>query len=114
MNQPMTFAEYHVEARKTARYPGCGLGDPTYPVIGLAGECGEIADKYKKVLRDRNGHPLPADKIAMIYEIGDALWYLDALATELGTTLEEAARLNVEKLRSRQERGVISGSGDDR
>lgn len=111
---PFTFGEYHHEARKTAKYPGSGMGDPTYPVIGLCGECGEIAEKYKKVLRDRNGHPTSEDKKAILFEIGDALWYLDALATEIGYDLEEAARLNVAKLKDRSERGVIGGSGDNR
>ena len=42
------------------------------------------------------------------------MWYVAQLATELGLDLDEIAGLNLEKLRSRQLRGVLAGSGDDR
>jgi NTP pyrophosphatase (non-canonical NTP hydrolase) len=42
------------------------------------------------------------------------LWYVTQLASELELELEDVARANLEKLLSRQRRGVLSGSGDER
>jgi NTP pyrophosphatase (non-canonical NTP hydrolase) len=50
----------------------------------------------------------------MAKELGDVLWYVAQLASELGLELEDIARENLEKLSSRQRRGVLSGSGDER
>lgn len=81
-----------------------------YPVLGLAGEAGEIAEKVKKYLRgDRE-----LDRDALLSELGDPLWYITSLADDLGFTLQEVLDRNVEKLSSRKERGVLKGSGDDR
>lgn len=51
----MTFDEYQTEARKTATYPSIGH-DIIYPTLGLTGEAGEVADKVKKLFRDKNGN----------------------------------------------------------
>ena len=103
----MTFNEYQEEAKKTAIYPA--EYRLVYPTLGLTGEAGEVAEKVKKMVRDGK---LDADGLKK--ELGDVLWYLAALATDLGVTLEEVAAGNVAKLRSRAERGVIGGSGDNR
>ena len=50
----------------------------------------------------------------LIKELGDVLWYVSALADELDAFLGDIALVNIEKLRSRQERNKISGSGDSR
>jgi NTP pyrophosphatase (non-canonical NTP hydrolase) len=50
----------------------------------------------------------------MAKELGDVLWYVSQLASELGLELEQIAQGNLEKLLSRQRRGVLSGSGDER
>jgi NTP pyrophosphatase (non-canonical NTP hydrolase) len=104
----MTFNDYQTEAEKTAIYSGSL--DIMYPALGLAGEVGEALNKIKKHYRD--GTPL--DKEDMTKELGDILWYLSALATDLDIDLEYVAVLNLEKLKDRSERGVIGGSGDYR
>lgn len=107
-----TLNEYQDMAIETAIY---GAGHKiVYPALGLAGEAGEVANKVKKVLRDKDGVFTEEAKREIAFEIGDALWYCAALARDLGYTLEEIARSNIEKLNSRKDRNVISGSGDNR
>lgn len=85
-----------------------------YPALGLAGEAGEVAEHAKKAIRDDAGVVTEERRRAMAKELGDVLWYVSQLASELGLELEEIARANLEKLLSRQRRGVLSGSGDER
>lgn len=85
-----------------------------YPALGLAGEAGEIAEKVKKVLRDNEGEWTDATKAAVLDELGDPLFYIAALADDLGYTLHQVMENNVSKLTSRKARGVLGGSGDDR
>ena len=109
----MTFNDYQRDARKTAQYPVIGHGI-TYPALGITGEAGEISDKVKKIFRDKGGVISDQDREALVKECGDVLWYLSALADELGTSLEAIAITNIEKLSSRQQRGMIGGEGDNR
>lgn len=104
----MDFQEYQDSAKRTAIYPESAK--VTYPLIGLAGEVGEILNKYKKTIRD--GTRLDVDDMAS--ELGDVLWYLSQSATDMGLSLEEIARKNVEKLADRAKRGQLHGSGDHR
>lgn len=83
-------------------------------ILGLVGESGEVAEKFKKLLRDQNGALSDNTKAELVKELGDILWYVNSVAHLLGSSLEEVARLNNEKLASRQKRGVIKGSGDNR
>ena len=83
-----------------------------YPTLGLSGESGEIANKIKKMLRDGVGITYIRDDIAS--ELGDALWYIAALADDIGFGLEAIAQKNIEKLTSRKVRGVLGGNGDNR
>lgn len=107
-----TLNYYQQEATKTAIY---GAGNKiNYPILGLVGEAGELANKYKKVLRDNNGGLSEDKRQALIDELGDVLWYCAALANDLEVSLEEVATRNIDKLRSRAERGTIQGSGDNR
>ena len=78
------------------------------------GEAGEVAEKVAKVFRDELGHFTVESKQAIKKELGDVLWYVSALANELGFKLSDVAACNLEKLNSRAERGVLKGSGDDR
>lgn len=106
----MTMNEYQSLALETAMYPQPII----YPTLGLTGEAGEVADKVKKVLRDNNSQFTTDKKIEIAKEIGDVLWYCATLSHDLGYTLEDIARINYEKLHSRQERGKLHGSGDNR
>lgn len=85
-----------------------------YPTLGLANEAGEVAGKVKKIFRDKNGVISEEDRQALKGELGDVLWYLAQICTELNLTLEEVAQANLEKLFSRLERGAIRGEGDHR
>ena len=108
----MTLNDYQKEALSTAVY---GSGSKIiYPTLGLAGEAGEVADKVKKVLRDNNGEFDEWRKIQIAAEIGDVLWYIAALTNDLGYTLEDIAKLNLGKLKSRRENNTIHGEGDNR
>jgi NTP pyrophosphatase (non-canonical NTP hydrolase) len=108
----MRLNEYQEAAVETAIY---GEGQTIiYPTLGLTGEAGEVADKIKKVLRDYDGVFTDEIKLNIAKEIGDVLWYIAALSRDLGYTLEEIAKMNIEKLESRKQRNVISGSGDER
>ena len=109
----MDFDEYQKQSRETAIYPKLGKNF-VYPVLGLVGESGEVAEKIKKILRDKNGKIGTQEKTEIGKELGDVLWYLAQVATELGLSLEEVAQVNLAKLASRQERGELRGSGDNR
>jgi NTP pyrophosphatase (non-canonical NTP hydrolase) len=111
----MDMDEYQQRTAMTAIYPHQGTGRAAainYTILGLVGEAGEIPNKWKKYFRD--DVDLDDVKKTIGAELGDALWYLSQLCTELGITLEELAQSNLDKLSSRKERGVLSGSGDDR
>jgi NTP pyrophosphatase (non-canonical NTP hydrolase) len=109
----MDIHAYQQRARQTARYPI--IGHPViYPTLGLASEAGEVAGKIKKIFRDRAGVIDQADRDALRSELGDVLWYLAQVATELGLSLDEIAEFNIAKLLDRQSRGVIQGDGDNR
>jgi NTP pyrophosphatase (non-canonical NTP hydrolase) len=85
-----------------------------YPTLGLMGEAGEVAEKIKKVIRDKKSKLDLNTKLEIKKELGDVLWYLSQLATELDLDLEDVASLNLEKLFSRQKRNQLKGSGDNR
>ena len=109
----MDLNQYQCKARETALYPDVGH-NPIYPTLGLAGEAGEVAEKVKKVLRDCNGVFDNSAKEAIKLELGDVLWYVSQLSSELGFDLADVAHSNLEKLLSRSKRGNISGDGDNR
>lgn len=106
-----TFKQYQEDAQKTAIYRD--ELRVIYPTMGL-GEVGEVQGKIKKVFRDKEGKFDEASRKEIGKEIGDVLWYLAVLARDLNLDLETIAKDNVAKLKSRQERGVLGGSGDNR
>ena len=106
----MDINEYQQKALKTAIFPKEYA--IIYPALGLAGEAGEVADKVKKIFRDRNTSDQMKRDIAA--EIGDCLWYCAVLANDLGFDLAQIADSNLSKLADRQQRGVLHGSGDKR
>jgi NTP pyrophosphatase (non-canonical NTP hydrolase) len=105
-------SEYQSLSRRTAEYPRAQW--LAYPALGLAGEAGEVAEHAKKAIRDDGGTVSDKRRAAMAKELGDVLWYVAQLASELKLDLNEIAEQNLNKLLSRQRRGVLSGSGDDR
>ena len=109
----MDLSDYQRCSRATAVYPGAGA-NLTYPALGLCGEAGEVAEKVKKAIRDDGGVLTPDRRDALAAELGDVLWYVAQVATEAGLDLDAVASGNLEKLRSRQERAVLQGSGDER
>ena len=113
----MKFAEYQSQAIKTAQFTTGTLRALSYTTLGLTGESGEVAERIKKILRveDRELDDVIAEKReAIVKEMGDVLWYLCALSREIGVTLEDVAEANLNKLKSRYDRGVIYGEGDNR
>lgn len=83
-------------------------------VFGLTGEAGEVAEKFKKIIRDKHGVVTEEDKKEILKELGDVLWYVTTVSHLIGSSLEDAARMNNEKLLSRKTRDQISGNGDNR
>ena len=109
----MNFNDYQSKSRKTAKYPA--IGHPIiYPALGLVNEAGEVAGKIKKVFRDKDGEISEETRSALKAELGDVLWYIAQVCTELGLTLDEVAEYNIEKLYDRLARGKIRGDGDNR
>lgn len=113
MNKKISFDHYQKLSRKTAIYPNIGKNF-IYPTLGLADEAGEVTGKIKKAIRDDGGKITKERRSEISKELGDVLWYIAQLATELKISLSSVARENLKKLRSRAERGKIGGSGDNR
>lgn len=114
----MTFEEYQKFAVTTDV-----SGNTDHPItsphffnklLGLVGETGEIAEKFKKIYRDKNGEFDAESKADIEKELGDVLWYLSVVSSYLDISLDDVAVKNREKLLSRQNRGALRGKGDDR
>jgi NTP pyrophosphatase (non-canonical NTP hydrolase) len=109
----MDFKEYQQASRKTVIYPNPG-SNIVYPALGLCGETGEVAEKIKKVIRDGDGVVSDEKKEELKKELGDVLWYVEQLSSELKLDLDDVAQSNIDKLYSRMDRGVLKGDGDNR
>jgi NTP pyrophosphatase (non-canonical NTP hydrolase) len=113
MDKHLNFNTYQEEALKTAIYDKEGKDPLSYCILGLVGEAGEVANKYKKVIR--GDKPLDDElRLKIASELGDVQWYLAATCKELGFTLEEVAHMNIDKLYSRRSNNTIMGDGDER
>lgn len=114
----MKFDEYSEQAITTDTFGGGSQSIESRAflekLLGLAGEAGEVADKVKKILRDKDGQLDDRDAVEITKEMGDVLWYLNALSIYLGSSLEDVAQYNLQKVLSRKARNKISGSGDNR
>lgn len=115
----MTFDEYQKKAIQTElmeKSDELSANDPAFvaKLLGLVGEAGEVSEKFKKIIRDKNGVITDVDKTEIAKELGDVLWYVSALAEYLGISLEDVAQKNIEKVFSRKKRGMSQGSGDNR
>lgn len=120
----MTLEEYQKQAMKTC-LPTCN--NFSYMMLNLVGEVGELASKAAKAIR-KDEATIENDNLrqpstrhidddlneAMQLEAGDVLWQLAGLCSVMGWDLEQIALMNLEKLASRQKRGVIDGNGDNR
>ena len=111
----MTFDEYHkravalVDNESDDEFKGYMAF-----VLGIVGEAGEVAEKFKKITWHRAGVVNDADREELKKELGDVLWYIAALSDALGYSINDIAELNLEKLETRKKRGVLRGSGDNR
>ena len=113
----MTFDEYQKQALTTAytdpEYVDT-LMDKTIWAMGVAGEAGEVVEKWKKIVAYKHGVVGKEELADFKKELGDVVWYIAVLAHSLGLSFEEVMQLNVQKLADRKKRGVIKGKGDNR
>ena len=105
--------DYQSAALRTARDKDAP-DELMHLVLGLVGEAGEIAEKVKKLVRDKNSDLAQLDREDMAAELGDVLWYAAVLAHFLGLSLNDVAQRNIDKLADRQRRAVLGGAGDTR
>lgn len=110
---PMSLNDYQAAALRTAA-PKDKPNELLHLVLGLVGESGEIAEKFKKWIRDHESDERKIDRQDIAKELGDVLWYVAVLADYLDLDLDDIARSNLAKLASRQARGVLGGRGDHR
>jgi len=108
----MELNEYQKKALSTAIYPIDS--EIIYPTLGLCGEAGEVAEKIKKVIRDGGSFENPDTIMEIGKELGDVLWYISAIANDLGLSLNGVAQINLDKLKRRKERNLLHGNGDNR
>ncbi len=109
----MNFNKYQKLSKQTAFYPK-EIKPFLYLTLGLAGESGEVVEKIKHVIRDKKGIFNKKEKKEIANELGDILWYMTQLAAELDYSLEDIAKMNIEKLFSRKKRKKLAGRGDSR
>ncbi len=110
----MELNEYQKQASATAQFDEKVIDPLVYTTLGLAGETGEVVEKIKKILRNDKGVISAEKKEELTKELGDVLWYLSQVARMLDVSMNDVAVKNIEKLASRQKRGVIKSEGDNR
>jgi NTP pyrophosphatase (non-canonical NTP hydrolase) len=110
----MTFDEYQKQALTTAVNTYEPLMEKTIWAMGVAGEAGEVVEKWKKIVAYKGGEVSDEDLAELAKELGDVVWYIAVMAHSLGLSFGDIMQRNVEKLKSRQARGVITGKGDNR
>ena len=114
----MTFDDYQAKAITTDLAGGTPqpITSPAFydKLLGLVGETGEVAEKFKKIYRDNNSQMSPEHLQEIQKELGDVLWYISVMCTYLGLSLDDVASKNITKLFDRKARGKNGGSGDNR
>lgn len=114
----MNLKDYSTQAISTDTFGGTPQPIDSHAFLekafGLCGEAGEVAEKIKKLLRDKNGIATVEDKKELAKELGDILWYVNSVGLYLGFSLEEIAQMNLDKVLSRKARGLTHGGGDNR
>lgn len=109
----MDLNEYQQSALRTAG-PKDKKNELFHLILGLSGEIGEIAEKSKKIVRDKDSDFSQWDRDDIVKELGDVMWYTAVLAAYFDISLEEIGKKNIAKLADRQARGALEGSGDNR
>ena len=109
----MDFEQYQKLSEKTAINPNKD-NDWVYPALGLVGEAGEVAEKMKRVLREKGNQIDEETRAAIKKELGDVLWYTARLSPVLNLSLNDIAEENINKLTSRKNRNTLKGTGDNR
>ncbi len=110
----MDFNTYQKRALTTVISSDDYFKDTLHWVLGINGEAGEVAEKVKKIIRDKNGEISEEDKVELGKELGDVLWYLAVFSHHLGLDFDKVATDNLAKLADRKARDVLKGSGDNR
>lgn len=110
----MTLDDYQQQALTTNIKTGDIQTDRSILALGIGGEAGEVADKWKKILCYKNGVFSESDIEELTKELGDVLWYLAAFADSFSLSLDQIAHTNLKKLADRAERGSLKGEGDNR
>jgi NTP pyrophosphatase (non-canonical NTP hydrolase) len=110
----MTFDEYQKQALTTAHNSYEPLMQQTIWAMGVAGEAGEVVEKWKKIVAYKEGKISDEDRADLAKELGDVVWYIAVMADSLGLSLEDVMQRNVKKLQDRKQRNVIKGAGDNR
>lgn len=115
----MTFDEYQKLAQRTDILGDGKPKDANHPayvakILGLVGEAGEVAEKYKKIIRDQEGILTKDDVTNITKELGDVIWYAAMLAKYMDQPFETVAQTNIDKLQARKKRGTLQGKGDNR
>jgi NTP pyrophosphatase (non-canonical NTP hydrolase) len=110
----MTFDEYQKQALTTAVHHPNPEMDKSIFAMGIAGEAGEVIEKWKKIVAYREGKITDEDLAEISKELGDVIWYIAVFADQLGLSFGDIAQQNADKLASRKARGVIKGQGDNR
>lgn len=114
----MTFDEYQKKAITTDSFAGENRDITSIAfmskVLGLVGEAGEVAEKFKKIYRNKRGEFNDQDRQEIAKELGDTLWYLCVVGDYIGLSFEDVAKGNLQKLQDRKKRDVITSKGDNR
>jgi NTP pyrophosphatase (non-canonical NTP hydrolase) len=110
----MTFDEYQKQALTTVITNPDALMDKTILAMGVVGEAGEVIEKWKKIVAYKAGVISEEDLKELGKELGDVVWYIAVLADRLGLSFDEIMQTNLAKLKDRQQRNILKGSGDNR
>jgi len=105
---------YQAKAAETDESQKCTSPPYLYYVLGLCGESGEVSEKIKKLMRNKNGKIDKEFLEDIKSELGDIMWYVSRLAFQFGIDMSEITSYNLKKLKSRKDRNVLKSQGDRR
>ena len=102
----MNLDEYQKQALKTSR-PKDAQDEIFHLLLALCGESGEIAEKAKKIIRDKGSDFSQWDRDDIVKELGDVLWYVAVIANYFDISLGEVGDKNIAKLADRMKRNIL-------